>query len=119
MKVKYQKKHPTANNDLKKFIISETFTNKILNYIIVCGLVAGVARGLPRKKQQYNNQQGSFMFSSKKRHSWYLIAIAALIFAGIVFTVARFFLHAIDKEARCQKKNHTKASNGSWEDLFV
>jgi len=59
------------------------------------------------------------MFFSKKRRSWYLLAIAALVFAGIVFIVARFFLHAIDKEARCQKKNHTKASNGSLEDLFV
>jgi phosphotransferase system glucose/maltose/N-acetylglucosamine-specific IIC component len=60
------------------------------------------------------------MFYPKKRRSWYVLVMWALVFAGFLYSIARFFLHAVDKEAKGrQAKHHTAASNGSWEELFV
>jgi hypothetical protein len=53
------------------------------------------------------------MFSSKKNRSWYLVVVWALVFAGFIFTVSRFFLHVVDKQAR------SKADNASTEEMFV
>jgi hypothetical protein len=46
----------------------------------------------------------------------------ALVFAGFLYSVSRFFLHAVDKEAKVKIMKPTaaqKASKGSWEELFV
>jgi hypothetical protein len=61
------------------------------------------------------------MFYSKKRRSWYMLAMWALVFAGFLYSIARFFLHAVDKEARVRKppKNADKESKSGWEQLFV
>lgn len=37
------------------------------------------------------------MFGGKK-HSWYWLTFWALVFAGFVFMVARFFLHLVNTE---------------------
>jgi phosphotransferase system glucose/maltose/N-acetylglucosamine-specific IIC component len=60
------------------------------------------------------------MFYPKKRRSWYVLVMWVMIFAGFLYSISRFFLHAVDKEAKGRKaKQHTAASNGSWEELFV
>jgi hypothetical protein len=61
------------------------------------------------------------MFSSRKRRSWYVLVMYALLFAGFLYSISRFFLHAVDKEARVRKspKNGARASKGGWEELFV
>jgi hypothetical protein len=61
------------------------------------------------------------MFFSKKRRSWYLLAMWALMFAGFIYSISRFFLHAVDKEAKVRRppKNAAKGSKGGWEELFV
>jgi hypothetical protein len=60
------------------------------------------------------------MFYSKKRRSWYVVVMWALLFAGFLYSVARFFLHAVDKEAKGRKPRKNPASSGgSWEELFV
>jgi hypothetical protein len=44
----------------------------------------------------------------------------ALVFAGFVYTVSRFFLHAIDRESREKPRKQPKKSSSSvWEELFV
>ena len=45
----------------------------------------------------------------------------ALMFAGFIYSIARFFLHAVDKEAKVRRppKNAAKGSKGGWEELFV
>jgi phosphotransferase system glucose/maltose/N-acetylglucosamine-specific IIC component len=56
----------------------------------------------------------------KKNPSWYWLTMWALVFAGFVYTVARFFLHAIDKESREKPKKQPKKSSSSLlEELFV
>jgi hypothetical protein len=60
------------------------------------------------------------MFFSKKRRSWYLLAMWALVFAGFLYSISRFFLHAVDKEARIKAPKHVvESSRGGWEQLFV
>jgi phosphate/sulfate permease len=62
------------------------------------------------------------MFYSKKPRSWYILAMWALVFAGFLYSVSRFFLHAVDKEAKVKIMKPTaaqKASKGGWEELFV
>ena len=50
-----------------------------------------------------------------------MLAMWALVFAGFLYSISRFFLHAVDKEARGRRppKNASNASKGSWEELFV
>jgi hypothetical protein len=56
----------------------------------------------------------------KKRTSWYWLTVWALVFAGFMFSVSRFFLHAIDKEARVKlRKQGKKSARSPWEELFV
>jgi phosphotransferase system glucose/maltose/N-acetylglucosamine-specific IIC component len=56
----------------------------------------------------------------KKKPSWYWLTMWALVFAGFVFGIARFFLHAVDKESREKpKKQAKKTSSSAWEELFV
>ena len=44
----------------------------------------------------------------------------ALVFAGFLYSIARFFLHAVDRDSREKpKKQVKKASSSSWEELFV
>jgi len=60
------------------------------------------------------------MFYSKKPRSWYLLAAWALVFAGFLYSISRFFLHAVDKESKVKTpKQGNKSSSGGWEELFV
>jgi hypothetical protein len=44
----------------------------------------------------------------------------ALVFAGFLYSIARFFLHAVDKESREKpRKQVKKTPSSSWEELFV
>jgi hypothetical protein len=56
----------------------------------------------------------------KKQPSWYWLTIVALLFAGFIFSISRFFLHAVDKESReKRKKQPSKRAASPWEELFV
>ena len=56
----------------------------------------------------------------KKNPSWYWLTMWALVFAGFLYSVSRFFLHAIDKESREKPKKQAKKSTSSLlEELFV
>jgi phosphotransferase system glucose/maltose/N-acetylglucosamine-specific IIC component len=61
------------------------------------------------------------MFYSKKPRSWYLLVMWALVFAGFMYSISRFFLHAVDKEAKDRRSpKHAKhESSAGWEELFV
>jgi hypothetical protein len=49
-----------------------------------------------------------------------MLVMWALVFAGFLYSISRFFLHAVDKEARVrQPKRASKGSNSGWEELFV
>jgi hypothetical protein len=78
-----------------------------------------IEAGDPEKNKLFRN--GRIMFYSKKPRSWYMLAMWALVFAGFLYSISRFFLHAVDKEARGRRppKNASNASKGSWEELFV
>jgi hypothetical protein len=41
----------------------------------------------------------------KKKHSWFWFALWSLLFSALIFGVSRFFMHAVDTEAR---KNGTE-----------
>jgi hypothetical protein len=59
------------------------------------------------------------MFGSKKR-SWYWLAMLSLLFSGIIYSVSRFFLHAVDKESgRATPKKRVNFNNGTVEELFI
>jgi hypothetical protein len=65
----------------------------------------------------YNGLTAMFF---KKKPSWYWLTMWALVFAGFVFGIARFFLHVVDKESREKpKKQAKKTSSSAWEELFV
>jgi phosphotransferase system glucose/maltose/N-acetylglucosamine-specific IIC component len=56
----------------------------------------------------------------KRKPSWYWMTMLALVFAGFIYGIARFFLHAVDKESREKpKKQAKKTSSSPWEELFV
>ncbi|HMD67346.1 MAG TPA: hypothetical protein VKF42_00610 [Chitinivibrionales bacterium] len=56
----------------------------------------------------------------KKSPSWYWLTMWALVFAGFLYSVSRFFLHAIDRESREKPKKQPKTSSSSLlEELFV
>jgi hypothetical protein len=57
------------------------------------------------------------MFSSKKKRSWYLLAMWALVFAGFVFSVSRFFMYAVDKSNRAKKGKN--GSDPVLDEMFV
>jgi hypothetical protein len=59
------------------------------------------------------------MFFKKKR-SWQWLTLGALIFSGIVFAIARFFMHIIDKDAKKKDKTGTKKKETVRSDeLFI
>lgn len=43
------------------------------------------------------------MFGTKKR-SWYWFALWSLFFSGFIYSVSRFFLHAVNKESGADEK---------------
>lgn len=57
----------------------------------------------------------------KKNPSWYWLTMWALLFAGFLYSVSRFFLHAIDRESREKPRKQPKKSSSSslLEELFV
>ena len=56
----------------------------------------------------------------KKRPSWYWLTMWALVFAGFLYSIARFFLHTVDKESREKPRKQVKKTPSSpWEELFV
>jgi len=59
------------------------------------------------------------MFGKKKR-TWYWLAMLSLLFSGIIYSVSRFFLHAVDKESKraCSKKRGG-VKKGTLEELFI
>jgi hypothetical protein len=60
------------------------------------------------------------MLFLKHKRSWYWLAMWALVFAGFLYSVSRFFLHAVDKEAKDKpKKQAEQVSTRSWEEMFV
>lgn len=64
--------------------------------------------------------RGSAAMFFKKKPSWYLLTLWALVFAGFLYSISRFFLHAVDRESRGKPKKQTKKSGASpWEELFV
>jgi hypothetical protein len=60
------------------------------------------------------------MFYSKKPRSWYVLVMLALVFAGFLYSISRFFLHAVDKEAKIKApKQSVRTQKGGWEEMFV
>jgi hypothetical protein len=60
------------------------------------------------------------MFYSKKPRSWYMLVMWALVFAGFLYSISRFFLHAVDKEAKVKApKQAVRTHKGGWEEMFV
>ena len=59
------------------------------------------------------------MFGTKK-HSWYWFAVWSLFFSGFIYSVSRFFLHAVKKESGADKKEKkVKKPHGTLEELFI
>jgi hypothetical protein len=59
------------------------------------------------------------MFFKKKR-SWQWLTLGALVFSGIIFAIARFFMHIIDKDAKKKDKNELKKKEAVRSDeLFI
>jgi hypothetical protein len=59
------------------------------------------------------------MFGTKKR-SWYWFALWSLFFSGFIYSVSRFFLHAVNKESGADKKEKkVKKPHGTLEELFI
>jgi len=56
----------------------------------------------------------------KKKLSWYWLALCSLFFSGIIYSVSRFFMHAVNKEARrdCRKKS-AKIKKFGPDELFI
>jgi phosphotransferase system glucose/maltose/N-acetylglucosamine-specific IIC component len=60
-----------------------------------------------------------FMFGKKKR-SWYWLAMWSLVFSAIVYSVSRFFLHAVNKDAgKSSSKKSKKNKKPTSEELFI
>jgi hypothetical protein len=56
----------------------------------------------------------------KKNHSWYWFALWSLFFSGFIYSVSRFFLHAVNKESCMNKKEKkVKRPQGTLEELFI
>jgi|GEM_PF-1268421 hypothetical protein len=56
----------------------------------------------------------------KKNHSWYWFALWSLFFSGFVYSISRFFLHAVDKESgKNKKEKKSKPIKGNLEELFI
>jgi len=56
----------------------------------------------------------------KKRRSWYWFAMWSLIFSGIVYSISRFFLHAVDKDSKkYSPKKAKKNKKTAFEELFI
>ncbi|MGB7568244.1 MAG: hypothetical protein WBM07_10305 [Chitinivibrionales bacterium] len=59
------------------------------------------------------------MFGTKK-HSWYWFAVWSLFFSGFIYSVSRFFLHAVNKESGADKKEKkVKKPHATLEELFI
>jgi hypothetical protein len=54
----------------------------------------------------------------KKKHSWRWLALWSLLFSGIIYGIARFFMHAVDKEAGLNDKVKN-SKNTARKDLFI
>jgi len=62
---------------------------------------------------------GMFMFGRKK-HSWSWFALGSLLVSGIIYSISRFFLRAVEKESnRAYKKNKLKRRRAHSEELFI
>jgi hypothetical protein len=57
----------------------------------------------------------------KKNHSWYWFALWSLFFSGFVYSISRFFLHAVNKESSgaVKKEKKVKKPQGTLEELFI
>ena len=56
----------------------------------------------------------------KKKLSWYCLALWSLLFSGAVYSVSRFFMHAVNKESkRDSRKKGNKVKKLGPEELFI
>ncbi|MBD3321172.1 MAG: hypothetical protein GF350_08775 [Chitinivibrionales bacterium] len=60
------------------------------------------------------------MFNKNKRRSWYWRAFAALLFAGFVYWLARFFLHSASRELKNSENGKNRKAGARYrEAMFV
>ena len=56
----------------------------------------------------------------KKKPAWQGLALWALVFSGVVFAVARFFMHAVNNDSKKNGKAQKKYSKaGKSDELFI
>jgi hypothetical protein len=56
----------------------------------------------------------------KKKSSWQWLTLWALVFSGVVFAIARFFMHAVNKDAKKNGKIKKKNDGtGKSDELFI
>jgi cell division protein FtsI/penicillin-binding protein 2 len=56
----------------------------------------------------------------KKKRSWQWLTLWALVFSGVIFAIARFFMHAVTKDSK--KKSDKKKNNDRTvksDELFI